>query len=267
MQALGEVVAVTRRQGTIVQWPGTSRPTRAGAVEVGESAAGTSRGELDRRLRILDAAIECFASTGIRGTALHEIARRAGCSRATLYRMFPGGRDDVISGVVDLEASRLFSAVAVRVGRAETLEEGLSEGIHELACFFQTHTLLMNLIERDPEMVLPHLSFGGLERVIAGAVDLGAPLLGRWVDHRAARRFTEWAVRFAMGYVLSPPEGTDISDSDAALRMVERYILPGILLSTGYVSPVRAAAPPGNAAPAAGNAAGAGSVVGMVQHD
>lgn len=41
-----------------------------------------------RRDQILDAAMECFASTGFRGTTTREIASRVGLTEAALYRHF-----------------------------------------------------------------------------------------------------------------------------------------------------------------------------------
>ena len=47
----------------------------------------SERGELAAD-RILDAAAEAFASNGVGATSMSDIAERAGCSRATLYRHY-----------------------------------------------------------------------------------------------------------------------------------------------------------------------------------
>jgi AcrR family transcriptional regulator len=39
--------------------------------------------------RILEAAAELFADRGVEAVAMFDIARAAGCSRATLYRYYP----------------------------------------------------------------------------------------------------------------------------------------------------------------------------------
>lgn len=43
---------------------------------------------------ILDAAGELFSERGVTSVSMRDVAERAGCSRATLYRYFPG-RDDL----------------------------------------------------------------------------------------------------------------------------------------------------------------------------
>ena len=43
----------------------------------------------DQPTRILDAAADLFAARGVSDVGMGELARAAGCSRATLYRYFP----------------------------------------------------------------------------------------------------------------------------------------------------------------------------------
>src|SRR6476661_2798379 len=40
--------------------------------------------------RVLDAALACVARVGLGKTTLDDVAREAGCARATVYRCFPG---------------------------------------------------------------------------------------------------------------------------------------------------------------------------------
>ena len=44
----------------------------------------------DVRDRILDATLTCLGRVGLTKTTLDDVAREAGCARATLYRYFPG---------------------------------------------------------------------------------------------------------------------------------------------------------------------------------
>src|SRR5262245_45253316 len=50
-----------------------------------------TRGSLEDR--ILAATLRCLGKWGTVKTTLDDIAREAGCSRATVYRTFPGGKD------------------------------------------------------------------------------------------------------------------------------------------------------------------------------
>ena len=57
----------------------------------------------------------CLARYGTAKTTVDDIARQAGVSRATIYRVFPGGRDEILAAVVDTEVARLFSALGACV--------------------------------------------------------------------------------------------------------------------------------------------------------
>jgi len=45
---------------------------------------------------VLGATVECVARWGLSKTTLDDVARAAGVSRATVYRLFPGGRDVLV---------------------------------------------------------------------------------------------------------------------------------------------------------------------------
>ena len=73
--------------------------------------------------RIVDAALRCICRWGVAKTALDDAAREAGCSRATVYRLFPGGKDGLMEAVARTEIARFFAAVADRLAAAATLED------------------------------------------------------------------------------------------------------------------------------------------------
>ena len=54
----------------------------------------------DVRQRIIEASYVCVARRGVAKTTVEDMAREAGMSRATIYRAFPGGRDEVINATV-----------------------------------------------------------------------------------------------------------------------------------------------------------------------
>src|ERR1700730_16821569 len=121
--------------------------------------AASGEGEADalahpQRVRLADAALRCFARQGVAKTTLDDVARAAGCSRATVYRVFPGGKDGVLGAVVDTEVARFFSALAVRMGEATDLEDVLVAGMTEAATRVSRHRALQYLLAQEPERVL-----------------------------------------------------------------------------------------------------------------
>lgn len=83
----------------------------------------------EARDRLIDAAEACFSRFGVSKTTLEDIASQAGVSRATVYRYFDGGRDEIILGVVLREAGEFLDGLQRRVQREPDLADAIVEGI------------------------------------------------------------------------------------------------------------------------------------------
>jgi len=180
------------------------------------------------RVRVIDGALHCIARQGVAGTTLDDVARAARCSRATVYRVFPGGKDAVLGAVVDTEVSRFFSALAVRMGAATDLEDVLVAGMTEAATRVSEHGALTNLLVHEPELVLSQLAFARMDEMLALTCAFTTPFLGRWLDQAESRRVAEWAARIVVSYLLCPADGVDLTDAVQVRRLVRQFVLPGI---------------------------------------
>lgn len=74
--------------------------------------------------RILDAATELFVQHDVATVGMNDIARAAGCSRATLYRYFDS-RDALYKAYVDREANRLYEQMIKVVAEIADPQERL----------------------------------------------------------------------------------------------------------------------------------------------
>ncbi|MDY7106020.1 MAG: TetR/AcrR family transcriptional regulator [Actinomycetota bacterium] len=83
----------------------------------------------EARDRLIDAAEACFSRFGVAKTTLDDIATEAGVSRATVYRYFDGGRDEITLGVVLREANKFLEALQRRVQRQSDLADAIVEGV------------------------------------------------------------------------------------------------------------------------------------------
>jgi AcrR family transcriptional regulator len=182
-----------------------------------------------RRVRIVDATLACLADQGFAKTTLDDIAGRAGLSRATVYRAFPGGREAILAATVDTEVARMFSDLAVAMGEAHDLAEVLVVGIVESASRLEGHRALCSLLEHEPEVLLPHLCFDSMDRVLAVASSFAAPFLGRWLEPDQAARAAEWAARITFSYVFERSGRVDATSRQDVERLVSRFVLPGVL--------------------------------------
>ncbi len=193
-----------------------------GAAGTGGDGRATSQ-----RVRLADAALQCITRQGIAKTTLDDVARTAGCSRATVYRVFPGGKDGVVSAVADTEVARFFSALALRMGAASSLEDVLVVGMTEAARRITQHPGLSFLLDHEPEVVLHLLTFSQMDGVLSVSSTFTAPFLGRWLDHDEAKRMAEWAARIVLSHLLCPADGVDLTDEDRVRRLVRTFVLPG----------------------------------------
>src|SRR2546423_4583695 len=94
----------------------------------------------DPAQRVVDGALRCIARWGVAKTTLDDVAREAGCSRATVYRFFPGGKDALVQAVVRAEVDQFLDAVGRRLDAVadQGLEELLVHGMAEAGRLFPT---------------------------------------------------------------------------------------------------------------------------------
>ena len=78
--------------------------------------------------RILDAAAGLFAQHDAATVGMHEIARAAGCSRATLYRYFEN-REALHTAFVNREAYRLNREIIDQISELDDPGERLTAGV------------------------------------------------------------------------------------------------------------------------------------------
>ena len=181
--------------------------------------------------RIVDATLRCVARWGITKTTVDDVAREAGVGRATLYRLFPGGRDALLDAVVAAEAARFFERLDARVGDAGSLEDLLVVAIGEAARTLANHAAFQFLLAHEPETILPHLTFQQMDVLLRAVAVLGSPYLTPWLDDaddEAAARGVEWIARIVISYLIAPSPGVNLADADSIRQLVCTYIVPGL---------------------------------------
>ncbi len=176
--------------------------------------------------RITAGALVCIARWGMAKTTLDDIAREAGCSRATIYRLFPGGKRAVLDATGEVELARILHELSVSLERTETLDDLLVVAISESVRAIRRHPALQYLIEHEPGEVLAHVSFDELDPLLAVATAFGTPYLARYVDPATAAATAEWVTRLIVSYGIEPCRQLD--DPALARTLVETFILPGL---------------------------------------
>src|SRR4051794_39004240 len=178
--------------------------------------------------RVIDAALRCIARWGIGKTTLDDVAREAACSRATIYRLFPGGKDALLDALTRLELGRFFAGLAERAENATTLEDLLVDSITYASRALDGHEALRFILAYEPELVLPKVSFRQADRVLSCVTEFATPFLASYVGDEEAPRVAEWVTRLVLSYTLAPAEGVDVHDDESVRRLVRSYVLPGL---------------------------------------
>ena len=122
-------------------------------AEIGAWVDGAVGAAADRPL--IHAAARCVARWGIRKTTLDDIAREAGVGRATAYRVFPGGKDRVVSVLFQHRAGVLFHEWSAELHAAGTLEDLLVVGLGAALRLPLDDELAQVVLAHEPELVVP----------------------------------------------------------------------------------------------------------------
>jgi AcrR family transcriptional regulator len=112
----------------------------------------------DVRHRILHATYACVGRRGLARTTVEDAAREAGVSRATVYRQFPGGREQLIREMISHETTTFFLELADAVAEAGDFAEVLEVALLHAHRAIGDHHVLHVLLAAEPERLLPALT-------------------------------------------------------------------------------------------------------------
>jgi hypothetical protein len=162
--------------------------------------------------------------------------RKVPGSRATIYRLVPGGTPSLLDLCAEREASRVYSAVVVAMSAESELHQGLLAGLTTLWHHLHTHAALRMVVEVNPEFLLRRLRFNEAARTFGAASAAVEPLLRRWLPSDQANRVAEWLIRIVVLYWNSPSELVDVSDPTSVARFYGRHMAPGVERILGTVA-------------------------------
>ncbi len=183
----------------------------------------------DTRQRIVEAAYACVARRGVAKTTIEDVAREGGMSRATVYRAFPGGRDEVVNATVAWATLDFFGRLYEHIQGAGSLEEIMERGIMFAHRSIVEHEVLQRVMQTEPDKLLPILTVES-NRIREGIAVVLTPYLEERglapaVDLRDAADFL---ARMVLSYI-SAPGRWDLDDPDQVARLVRSELLAGVV--------------------------------------
>jgi AcrR family transcriptional regulator len=188
---------------------------------------------LESRERVLAGTFECIARVGIGKTTVEDAARAAGVSRATVYRLFPGGRDELLRDTVAWEMARFFARLGVALGPTPDFGTFLERALPLAREEVLAHEVLQKVLETEPDRLMPLITVEQ-HHVIGYLAAYFLPLLERDREAGLLRpgvdlgRAAEYIARMALSLIASPGRH-DLDDPDEVHRLVRRELLGGLL--------------------------------------
>ncbi|MEX2100229.1 MAG: TetR/AcrR family transcriptional regulator [Acidimicrobiia bacterium] len=185
--------------------------------------------------RAIEATLACIARHGLTKTTVDDIARQAGCARATLYRYF-GGKQELVGATVAAETGRIARRLEAAAAGADTLEDTLMAVLTTAADELRTNEALQFVATHEPALLLPHLTFGGGDVFLAAAGTALEPCLAPYVEPHRLARAGEWAARVCLALLFSPTSPLSLGDIEHTRTYVREFVLPAIQPSVQQAS-------------------------------
>ncbi|WP_046301375.1 TetR/AcrR family transcriptional regulator [Mycobacterium sp. UM_Kg27] len=194
----------------------------------GRSWLSDQRGELATE-KILDAAEKLFAEQDPASVGMNEIARAAGCSRATLYRYFES-RDALHTAYVHRWANALYHELTRRLAGIDDPADRLVAGITESLALVRGNPALASwFAETGPPI---GAAMAAQSDVITVMVASFLSALGAEDSDAVAQR-ARWVVRVVTSMLSFPGR-----DADDEREMLTQFVVP-VVVSPGRLRSAR----------------------------
>lgn len=178
------------------------------------------------RERILEAAYACVARYGISKTTVEDVAREARLSRATVYRHFPGGKDELVMETIRWETGRFF----IRLAEAVTHTTGLADLLEEALLFahraIEEHEVLQRVLQTEPDLLLPQMSVDS-ERVLGWIRTFLRPAVERHAPAQDPDAAADYLARMLLSFIAAQGRW-DLTDREQVRQLVKTELLAGM---------------------------------------
>lgn len=185
--------------------------------------------------RILDAALDLCAASGVRNLTIDDIAARARVGRMTVYRRF-GHKDRLVEALAVREARRVLAQLEGVLDPEVPIEDRIAEGFAAALRIAREHPMLNRLARTEPETVLAALSGEDAHVLILARSFLAAQIrTGQEAGELPPgdpEQIAEILVRLGTSFVLMQDTVIPLDDDAAARRFARAHIAPIVTRAT-----------------------------------
>lgn len=191
-----------------------------GAVATAAAAAAT----ISVDDRVLLAVRECCERYGSAKVTVDDIAAAAKVSRATIYRMFPGGKDVLFEALRVRELEVFFDELKASVAGASSLRDLLVRTVVTATQRLRDDQHLALMLAAEPGEVLSQLTSEGVPRIVRFATTFLVPLLDPYLGRGEGRVVIDVLSRLTISYFLAPSDTVDLGDYASASAFLTPFI-------------------------------------------
>jgi len=153
-----------------------------------------------------------------------DIAAAAGLSRATLYRLFPGGKDVLFEALRVRELNEFLDELTAHLDGADTLD-----GVILRAVVYATNELredrhLGLMMASAPGEVLADFTMDGLPRIVRVTTTYLLPFIEPHLGHDDAVALLEVVTRLVISCFFAPSELVDFGDETSARAFLTQFL-------------------------------------------
>jgi AcrR family transcriptional regulator len=177
-------------------------------------------------IRILDATKVCCERWGIAKVSFDDIAAEARVSRATLYRLFPGGKDTLFDALRVRELEDFFARLKAGVDGCVDLEDIVVRTVVVATQELRDDKHLAIMLMSEPGDTLAHLTVQGLPRIIRMASLFLEPLVRPYLSPAQSALLVDLLARLVISYFLAPSEHVEFGEDEPARHFMRTHILP-----------------------------------------
>jgi len=179
----------------------------------------------DAEVRLLEATYACIARVGLERTTVEDAAREAGVSRATVYRWFPGGREQLLHDTIAWQTDQFFVRLADEVADAGTFAEVVTRALVSGRRWIVEHELLQRLFATEAGALVPAI-VDEMRRLV--------PAIGRFVEPYLVAEGVaepgpvgEYVARLVVSHIASPGRW-DLDDPAQVDELVRTELLAAL---------------------------------------
>lgn len=182
----------------------------------------------DTEAAIASAMLRCVAQYGLSKTTVADIARIGSVSRATIYRLYPGGKESILFAAIAQEVVRFIDELYSATEDVDNLESCIVQAITSATVFMAEQPALKYMREHEPALLEQVLGFERRETLLHAAGIFIKPLVARFVPEHLGYDIGVWGARLVISKISDPTGSLDLSREEDVRLVVRTFMLPGI---------------------------------------